>query len=307
MARYRRLALAVGLLAAAGGAAFWFLTLPDRLDRAAVAALGAGDAARGEQVFWAAGCASCHAAPGATGEARLELVGGERFATAFGTFVAPNISQHQRDGIGAWSAEDLANAMLRGVSPEGRHYYPAFPYASYVRMKVEDVADLSAFMKTLPAVEGKAAQNEIGFPFNIRRGIGLWKRLYLDPAPAVALDNPSPEVARGQYLVEGPGHCGECHTPRDAFGGLDTSRWLAGAPAMAGQGAIDNITSGEGGIGDWSEDDIATLLETGFTPDYDSVGGKMASVVRNMAELPASDREAIAAYLKAIPPHPDAY
>lgn len=306
MASLRQLALAGIALAAMGGGAFWLLTEPVRLDSATLAALGEGDAERGEQVFWAAGCASCHAAPGASGEARLALVGGERFATPFGTFVAPNISQHEADGIGAWSARDLADAMMRGVSPEGAHYYPAFPYASYARMKVEDVADLHAFMKTLPAVAGKAGDNEIGFPFNIRRGLGLWKRLYLDPAPAVALETPSPQVARGQYLVEGPGHCGECHTPRDALGGPDKSRWLAGAPAMEGQGTIDNITSGEGGIGGWSEDDIATLLETGFTPDYDSVGGKMASVVRNMAELPAADREAIAAYLKAIPPHPSA-
>lgn len=303
MASLRKLAVAGVVLAAAGGGVFWLLTEPERLD---ATVSDAGDATRGEQVFWAAGCASCHAAPGASGEARLELVGGERFVTPFGAFVAPNISQHATDGIGGWSAQDLANAMMRGVSPDGRHYYPAFPYASYARMTVEDVADLHAFMKTLPAVAGDAGNNEIGFPFNIRRGLGLWKMLNLDPSPAVALQNPSPEVARGQYLVEGPGHCGECHTPRDALGGLDKSRWLAGAPAMAGQGAVDNITGGEGGIGDWSEDDIATLLETGFTPDYDSVGGKMASVVRNMAELPASDREAIAAYLKAIPAHPNA-
>src|SRR5690606_14688537 len=124
-------------------------------------------------------------------------------------------------------------------------------------------------------------------------------------APAVALDNPSEAVARGQYLVEGPGHCGECHTPRNAFGGLDKGHWLAGGPAAEGEGTVPNITSGEGGIGDWSEADIAYLLETGFTPDFDSVGGSMASVIRNMAELPSSDREAIAAYLKAIPGHPD--
>ena len=298
----------VATLAIVGGGVFWLLTAPARLNPGATAALDApGDAARGEEVFFAAGCAACHAAAGATGEARLALGGGQRFETQFGTFVAPNISQHPQDGIGGWSARDLANAMMRGVSPDGRHYYPAFPYASYARMRVEDVADLHAFMTTLPAVEGRAGENELGFPFTLRRGLGLWKLLYLDPAPAVALENPSEEVARGQYLVEGPGHCGECHTPRDMFGGLDKSRWLAGARAMEGKGTVANITSGEGGIGGWSEGDIATLLETGFTPDYDSVGGSMAAVVRNMAELPAADREAIAAYLKAIPAHPDGY
>ena len=307
MARLRRLVIAGVLLAGAGSAAFWFLTEPQKLDSTTLASLGDGDAVHGKQVFWASGCASCHAEPGAAGEARLTLAGGQRFTSQFGDFIAPNISQHERDGIGAWSAQDLANAMMRGVSPDGRHYYPAFPYASYARMKPEDVADLHAFMKTLPAVEGKAPDNEIGFPFNLRRSLGLWKMLYLDPAPAVALENPSPEVARGQYLVEGPGHCGECHTPRDLFGGLDNSRWLAGAKALEGDGTIANITGGEGGIGDWSEDEIVNLLESGFTPDYDSVGGSMAAVVRNMAELPASDREAIAAYLKAIPQHKHPY
>lgn len=303
MARLRRLAIAGALLVGAGSATFWLLTEPQRLDGATLASLGQGDAVQGEQIFWASGCASCHAERGAAGEDRLMLAGGQRFETEFGDFVAPNISQHQRDGIGAWSVADLANAMMRGVSPDGQHYYPAFPYTSYARMKAQDVADLHAFMKTLPAVEGEAPENEIGFPFNLRRGLGLWKLLYLDPAPVVALENPTPQVLRGQYLAEGPGHCAECHTPRDLFGGLDKSRWMAGARALEGDGTIANITSGEGGIGGWSEDDIANLLESGFTPDYDSVGGSMAAVVRNMAELSASDREAIAAYLKAIPPH----
>lgn len=306
MVRFHRLTIAGVLLVAAGSAAFWFLTEPQRLDNAIFASLEEGDVVNGEQVFWASGCASCHAAQGATAEDRLALAGGQRFATEFGDFVAPNISSHERDGIGAWSVADLANAMMRGVSPDGQHYYPAFPYASYVRMKPEDVADLHAFMKTLPAIEGKAAENAISFPFNLRRGLGLWKLLYLDPAPAVALEDPTPQIARGQYLAEGSGHCAECHTPRDLFGGLDKSRWMAGAKALEGDGAIANITGGEDGIGDWSEDDIANLLESGFTPDYDSVGGSMAAVVRNMAELPASDRKAIAAYLKAIPPHPQA-
>jgi mono/diheme cytochrome c family protein len=303
----RKLLLTGAGVAIAGGAAFWFLSAPQTLDGAALAALGPGDAARGEQVFWASGCASCHAAPGATGDDRLSLAGGVRLETPFGTFVAPNISQHPRDGIGGWSAQDLANAMMRGVSPDGSHYYPAFPYTSYVRMEPSDIADLHAFMTTLPQVEGAAAGHELAFPFNMRRGLGLWKRLYLDDAPAVALDNPSDQIARGQYLVEGPGHCGECHTPRNAIGGTDTAQWLAGAAAAEGTGNVPNITTGEGGIGDWSEVDIVALLESGFTPDFDSVGGAMASVVRNMAELPQSDREAMAAYLKAIPGHPNGY
>lgn len=302
MTRIGKYGLAVAVLAVAAAALGWYVTRPHQIDQAVAASLGNGDAARGEQVFWAGGCASCHAGEGAEGEARLQLGGGERLVTEFGTFVAPNISPHPQDGIGGWTAQDLANAMLKGVSPGGSHYYPAFPYTSYARMTPNDISDLHAFLTTLPPVEGKAPANELGFPFSIRRGVGLWKALYLDPAPAVALQAPSETVQRGQYLAEGPGHCGECHTPRNALGGPDTARWLGGGPSPEGRGDIPNITSGAGGIGDWSEADIANYLETGFTPDYDSAGGKMASVVKNMANLTAGDREAIAAYLKAVPP-----
>jgi mono/diheme cytochrome c family protein len=163
------------------------LTAPERIDASQIAALGPGDAARGERIFYAGGCASCHARPQATGEQALQLAGGMELATPFGTFVAPNISSDTTDGIGGWSAEDLANAMLKGVSPEGSHFYPAFPYASYARMEPRDIGDLHAFMQTLPAVSGKAADHRLSFPFNIRRGLGLWKLLFLDAQPVVAL------------------------------------------------------------------------------------------------------------------------
>ncbi|WP_274629709.1 cytochrome c [Arvimicrobium flavum] len=303
-----KIAGAAVVLCGAGLAAFWLLTLPEKLGAEEAAALDTGDAARGERVFYAAGCASCHARPKAEGDAALQLAGGVELKTPFGTFVAPNISSDPADGIGAWSAEDFGNAVLKGVSPDGEHYYPAFPYTSYARMEIGDVADLYAFIKTLPPVQGKAANHQLGFPYNIRRGLGLWKRLYMSSEAVIALDDAAPEpVKRGRYLVEGPGHCGECHTPRDAIGGSDKSRWLAGAVAAEGEGKVPNITPGEGGIGDWSESDIAYMLETGFLPDFDSVGGTMAAVQRNMAKLPAEDRAAIAAYLKAVPPHPNGY
>lgn len=296
----RKLALVLGVLVLLGGLAFWFLTAPQRLDTAMLQAVPAGDAARGELVFWAGGCASCHAASGAEGDARLALGGGVELVSPFGTFVAPNVSPHA-DGIGGWSFEDFANALMRGVSPSGNHYFPAFPYTSYARMEVGDVADLFAFMQTLPHVAGVAPAHRIGFPYNVRRVVGLWKRLYLSPDHAVALAGASEQVARGQYLAEGPGHCGECHTPRNAIGGLEMSRWLGGAANPTGRGMIPNITPGSPDVGSWGEDDIASYLETGFTPDFDSAGGQMAEVVKNLAELPAADRAAIAAYLKAVP------
>ncbi|PLP59687.1 cytochrome C [Mesorhizobium loti] len=303
-----KIAGAVMALAALAAGIGWWLSEPVRLTAGDVLELGQGDATRGKRIFYAGGCTSCHARPKAEGEARLELVGGLELKTEFGTFVAPNISQDKADGIGAWSMEDFANAMMRGVSPAGKHLYPAFPYTSYARMKLSDVADLYAFLKTLPAVPGKAAAPSLSFPFNVRRGIGLWKQLYLDSSPVVVLAADGlPDVLAGRYLVEGPGHCGECHTPRDMFGGTKKGEWLAGAKAAEGGGVVPNITGGEGGIGDWSAADIANYLETGFTPEFDSAGGAMADVQENMAKLTPQDRAAIAAYLKAIPAHKDGY
>jgi mono/diheme cytochrome c family protein len=226
------------------------------------------------------------------------LGGGAVLSTPFGDFQPPNISPGP-DGIGSWSLANFDNAMRRGISPDGRHYYPAFPYTSYARMTPADIADLFAYLTRLTAVAGKPAAGEIPFPFNIRRGIGLWKRLHLDPSPIVAMPANAPAAVRaGQYLVEGPGHCGECHSPRDQFGGLDRTGWLGGAPDPEGKGRIPNITPGKLA---WSAAEIADYLKTGFTPDYDSVGGTMVEVQANMAELPDEDRAAIAAYLKAVP------
>ncbi|RVD57188.1 c-type cytochrome [Mesorhizobium sp. M2D.F.Ca.ET.185.01.1.1] len=308
MAWLKKLVGAVIVLGGAAAAAGWVLSAPVRLDAVTVAQLGPGDAAKGKRIFYAGGCTSCHAKPGSQGDGRLQLTGGLELKTPFGTFVPPNISQDQRDGIGAWSEEDFANAMLKGVSPSGEHFYPAFPYASYARMKPADIADLYAFMKTLPAVAGKAPDHKLSFPFNIRRGIGLWKRLYLSPEPVIALPDGTPgKVLAGRYLAEGPGHCGECHTPRDFAGGAKKGEWLAGAVAAEGAGVVPNITPDGKSIKSWSEADIANYLETGFTPDFDSVGGAMVEVQKNMAQLSADDRAAIAAYLKAVPPHPNGY
>lgn len=299
--------LAVMLLLAAGG--LYLLSIPHRLDAAAIAAPGTGIAARGERIFWAGGCASCHAAAGSKGDARLRL-GGRALQTAFGTFQAPNISPDTVQGIGGWSLADFANAMQRGVDPEGQHLYPAFPYTSYIKMTKGDVADLHAYLQTLPPVTTPAPETQLGFPLNVRRGIGLWKLFYLgnDRPVVAAKPGEAAAVAAGRYLVEGPGHCAQCHTARglNGLGGLDTAAWLAGAPSPEGKGRVPNITPHASGIGDWSAKDIAEYLKTGFTPDFDSVGGAMVEVQENMARLSDADRAAIAAYLKAIPAVPTA-
>lgn len=291
-----RLIPSLALLAALGAAAGWWLTAPKPLPAAMTAGL-TGDAAKGEQVFWAAGCASCHMAPGATGDAQLLLTGGQRFASDFGTFLAPNISTDPTHGIGGWSLAQFADAVMRGVSPEGQHYYPAFPYAAFGKMQVQDVADLKAFMDTLPADATPSLPHEIGFPFNIRRSLGGWKLLFLHEDWVIDGELTEQET-RGRYLAEAMAHCGECHTPRNLLGGLQLSRWLAGAPNPDGKGTIPNITPAKL---DWSAPDIASYLTTGFTPEFDSVGGHMAHVVENFARLPESEAAAVAAYLKRVP------
>ena len=275
---------------------FWFLTRPHPLAQDALAGL-TGDAKRGEQVFWAGGCAACHADIKAEAAQKLLLGGGQEFASPFGTFIAPNISPDPVNGIGGWSAQDLANAMTRGVSPAGTHYFPVFPYASYVHAELQDVVDLQAFLQTLPKVATPSQPHKVSFPFNIRRSLGGWKFLFLKPDWVVTGDL-TPAQIRGRYLVEGLGHCAECHTPRNALGGMDRNRWLAGGPVPAGKGRFPNITPGKL---DWTEADIIEYLTSGFTPEFDSAGGHMALVVENTKHLPEADRAAIAAYLKIVP------
>lgn len=263
------------------------------------------DVSNGERLFHAGGCASCHSSTTADSENPVlggGLGGGLEMDTPFGIFRVPNISPHPDNGIGRWTTLDFVNAMHLGVSPGGSHYYPAFPYASYTRMSFEDLMDLKSYLDTLPVADQRNEQHELKFPWNIRTGIGMWKLLNLDSAYVVSVPPENDLLNRGRYLVEGPGHCGECHTPRNWTGGLDNSRWLAGAPNPDGEGKIPNITPNKKGLAGWSQGDIEYYLESGLTPDYDTAGGSMVEVQENMAMLPAQDRAAIAAYLKAVPP-----
>lgn len=295
----RRILFGLCLIGIAGLVAFWALTRPQRSDAAEFAQI-TGDPARGERVFWAGGCASCHAAPGAEGDARLVLSGGAPLASPFGTFHAPNISPDPDHGIGGWTVADLDSAMRHGTSPGGEHYYPAFPYTSYAHATPQDVADLKAFLDTLPASGEPSLPHQIGFPFNQRILLGGWKLLFGGPDWVVGGEL-SPEETRGRYLVEGLGHCGECHTPRNALGGRTLSRWLAGGPNPEGKGTIPNITPAHL---EWSAAEVAEYLSSGFTPDFDSAGGSMADVVANISQLPDEDRQAIAAYLAKVAPVP---
>jgi mono/diheme cytochrome c family protein len=296
--RLSKVIAALALLAIIATGAFYFLTIPKPAVTGPLPPRRA-DLANGERMFNAGGCASCHAIP--KQEDTHRLGGGLALKTPFGKFYAPNLSSDASHGIGAWSEENFVNAMLRGVGRNSEHLYPAFPYTSYQRMALDDVRDLFGFLRTLPADATPSRPHELSFPFNVRRGLGLWKWLYLDGQMFVPDASKSPELNRGAYLVEGPSHCAECHSGRDLLGGIVPSQRFAGGADPEGKGWVPNITPGENGIGSWSDKDIAYLLETGTTPDYDSVGSSMADVVINTGKLSPEDRAAMAAYIKSLP------
>jgi mono/diheme cytochrome c family protein len=293
----RRFVIAIAIVAVLGGGGFWILTVPQTVP---ASALGPHDAdlANGRTMFIAGGCSGCHAVPGADDKTRLG--GGLALKSPFGTFYMPNISSGRRDGIGAWSEAEFVTALSQGTSPDGRHYYPAFPYTSYQRIRLDDLRDLFAYLKTLPAVSGKVREHDMSFPFSFRRGLGMWKLLYLDGKPFAPDPTKSAMLNRGAYLVEGAGHCAECHSPRNLIGGIIAAQRFAGGPNPEGKGWIPNITQKD--LGEWSAKDIAYLLETGQTPDGDSIGGAMTEIVRHTSQLAPEDRAAIAAYIKSLPP-----
>ena len=292
----RRLILLTTVAVVLGLAAFWYLTAPATVPASALAA-HTPDLANGKEMFYAGGCASCHAVPKQPDKSRLG--GGLALNSPFGTFSGPNISSDRKDGIGAWTDAQFVTAMTKGTSPSGEHLYPAFPYTSYQHMTFDDLRDLFAYLKTLPGVPGRVRDHDLPFPFNIRRALGLWKLLFLDGAPLPPDPSQSALWNRGAYLVNGAGHCAECHSPRNTLGGIIASLRFTGGPSPDGQGGVPNITQFK--LKSWSEADIAETLESGMTVDADRVGGNMVEVVRNTSQLTAADRMAIAAYIKSLP------
>jgi mono/diheme cytochrome c family protein len=292
----RRLMIWIAAAAVLGFAVFWFLTSPSTVPASALGPY-TPDLANGKEMFYTGGCISCHAVPKQPDKTKLG--GGLGLGSPFGTFYVPNISSDPKDGIGGWSEAQFVTAMTKGTSPSGEHLFPAFPYTSYQRMTFDDLRDLFAFLKTLPAVQGHVRDHDVPFPFNIRRTLGGWKLLFLDGKPFESDPSRSAEWNRGAYLANGPGHCAECHSPRNALGSIVSSLRFTGGPSPDGQGGVPNITQFK--LKNWSVADIAGTLEDGMTPDSDSVGGRMVEVVRNTSQLTAADRTAIATYIKSLP------
>jgi len=292
----RKIVIVAIVAAAISVPLFWYLTIPETIQASALAP-HTPDLANGRTMFLISGCSSCHAVPQQKDGTRLG--GGLALNSPFGVFYVPNISSDAKDGIGSWSEAQFVTAMVKGTSPAGEHLYPALPYTSYQRMRVDDLRDLFAYLKTLPAISGKVHDHDLPFPYNIRRTLGMWKLLFLD-GKMFSPDAAQPaQWNRGAYLVNGPGHCAECHSPRNLLGAIIPSRRFTGGQSPTGQGGVPDITQGK--LKNWKVEDFVETLDTGLTPDADKVGGPMVEVVANTRQLSAADREAIAVYLKSLP------
>lgn len=298
----RRALIAVGVLAVVALGALWFLTAPRKLPASELTAAYSPNLANGREMFIAGNCSACHAAPGQ--DDRTKLAGGVKLKSPFGTFVTPNISPDPHYGIGGWTEAQFVNAMKRGTGRHGEHLYPAFPYGAYSLMKTADVRDLFAYLKTLPAVAAPTAPHDLKFPYSLRPAVGFWKLLYFHPHEFVADPKRPAAWNRGAYLAEGPAHCAECHTPRNALGGVEQAKLYAGAPNLEVGGRFaSNITPHQDGLGDWSEQDIADFLKSGTDKCFNEPTG-MREVIASTSQLTDADLAAIATYIHALPPIP---
>ena len=252
----------------------------------------AGNPQRGAYILRLAGCVSCHTNKKENG---AFLAGGPPIKTSFGTFHAPNITPHLEEGIGKWSRADFFTALTKGTSPSGAHYYPAFPYDFYTRMKDRDITDLWAALQQVKPAPSANGKTELVFPFSQRALLKPWRRLFFHSRAMPSLEE------RGAYLVEGPGHCGACHTPRNPLGALKHDETLAGAYVNGER--IPPLTAEALRQNGWNIEDIVFALETGITPEGDVLGGSMGEVVNEAtSHLTRNDLEAIATYLLTITP-----
>jgi len=258
---------------------------------------------RGAYLATAAGCVTCHTEDV---EGAAPFAGGRALASPFGTFYAPNITPDPETGIGRWSADDLANALHAGTGPDGAAYFPAFPYPSYTGMSAEDARALHAYLMTLAPVRRENRPHELPWYLGSRLAARAWQWLFFTPARFAADAARDADWNRGAYLVRHLGHCGECHTPRNALGAPDRSREMAGTAEGPEGRKVPNITPDrDAGIGRWAPGDLETFLEIGMLPDGDFAGAGMGEVIdENTGKLTPEDRRAIAAYLAALPALP---
>lgn len=277
---------------------YWAGALALLLIGAVAGAFAQGDARRGEYLTKAAGCLGCHT------EAKKDAVpfaGGRALKTPFGTFYGPNVTPHPMAGLGRWSEADFVRAMRLGLRPDGAHYFPAFPYPSFTRIRDSDLRDLWAYLRSLAPNPRASQPHELRFPFGWRILVIGWKWLFFNPGAFVDDPKRAPPVNRGAYLVEALGHCGECHTPRNFLGGPKRDRFLAGAAKGPDGKSVPNLTPAR--LKKWNDAELKDFLQTGLTPDGDVAAETMGEVVRNTTgQLVAADLAAVIAYLRALRP-----
>lgn len=279
-----------------------------RLIIAALLLLAAADAAaqesavdRGKYLIHAGGCVDCHTDEG---DAAPAMAGGRAIESPFGTFYSPNITPDIATGIGSWSDDEFVNAFWEGVSPDGKHYYPAFPYTSFTGISRHDLLAMKAYLFSLEPVRRDVPKHDLAWYISTRLAARAWKLRNFKPARFDSDPHASAQWNRGAYLVRHLGHCGECHTPRNRLGTLQNEHELAGNAHGPGDKAVPNITpNNSDGIGKWSGSDLEYFLEVGMLPNGDFVGGSMGAVIdNNTNKLSKEDRLAIVTYLKSVPP-----
>lgn len=291
----------LALLAALGLGAGWVLSMPRPIAEAAIPQ-HTPDLANGEKLYNIAGCRSCHLpGPDAKGADANLPAGGKPLLTPVGTFYPPNLTPDPETGLGKMTDAQFVNVVMRGISPDGEHLIPALPYTSYAHMKIEDVLDIKAYLATLPPVVSPEREPDIPVAFVMRRGVGLWKWLGLDTSPAPADASQTPSWNRGAYLVNGPGHCTECHTPRNVLMIKDDGQAFSGGPHPEGKGKVPSLRGliARGKFKDAA--DLASALTYGETMGYENMSsGGMGQVQENISKLPPEDVQAIADYIASL-------
>jgi mono/diheme cytochrome c family protein len=266
---------------------------------AGTAAWAQGDALKGQYVAKAAGCAGCHTDNKAGAQ---PYAGGRELATPFGKFYGPNLTPHPQAGLGQWTLQGFRRAIRLGERPDGAHYYPAFPYPSFTAMTDADIADLWAYLRTLPPSSRQNRAHDLRFPFQWRVLVTVWKWLFFTAGPLTSNPKAPQSVTRGAYLVSALGHCTECHTPRNFLGALKKSREFAGAKLPDGRSP--NLTPTR--LKRWDDRQLESFLRTGATPEGDVPSPVMEEVIQNTtSQLTAQDLAAMVAYLRTLPALPN--
>ena len=256
---------------------------------------------KGKYIFHASGGCSCHTDTKNDG---AFLAGGRPINTPFGTFFGTNISPDPATGIGKWTDEDFVRAMTKGLSPEGNHYFPVFPYTSFHNITQEDLIALKAYLFSIPAVNQKNIPHDLILPFGRQALLMIWKNVVWSPQTFISNPEQTKSWNRGAYIAQALAHCGECHTPRNLLGGLKTNLHFSGSKEGPEGELAPNITPHKiTGIGDWTKVDISYFLETGMKPDGDYTQGLMAEVIEHgYYYLKVEDLDAVAEYLISLLP-----